>query len=324
MQIRARNSMIDLIKIFTCPFILLIHCPLSGDVGEAVTHFGRFGVPFFLLVSGWFSYAPSTEKMIERAKKKMMDTVKLLGTFLIAYVIMNSISSCLSGKMCFSWILEYVNLRSAANLVIFNRALFFGSTGYYPFMLLYVYIIFLVLTKWKLVEKAFLAIPVLLTINLVLPIVKNVPWFYYGNFLFTGLPLFLLGHWLHKIYEKLPANPILWCVLFSVGVGLTFAEVTVKPDGYCFAGSILMAVALLLFSVNCTYEVKNTVWLNMLKRFSIYIFVIHCGIRDVLRAFLNRSQIVLSNNTVVFLIVLVTLVICVAWDFIVTIRKKKL
>ena len=252
MQIRARNSMIDLIKFFTCPFILLIHCPLSGDVGEAVTHFGRFGVPFFLLVSGWFSYAPSIEKMVERAKKKMMDTVKLLGTFLIAYVIMNSISSCLSGKMCFSWILEYINLRTAANLIIFNRALFFGSTGYYPFMLLYVYFIFLVLTKLKLIEM----------INLVLPVVKNVPWFYYGNFFFTGLPLFLLGHWLHKIYEKLPANPSLWCILFFVGVGLTFAEAAVKPDGYCFAGSILMAVALLAQYVEAFFNLyfRYSLW----------------------------------------------------------------
>ena len=52
----------------------------------------------------------------------------------------------------------------------------------------------------------------------------------------------------------------------------------------------------------------------MMKRFSMYIFVIHCGIRDILEAFLNRQQIALSNNTFVALVIVVSLAVCVLWN----------
>jgi hypothetical protein len=185
-----------------------------------------------------------------------------------------------------------------------------------------VYIIFIAVVKWKLVEKAFWAIPVLLIANFALANFMDLPWFYYGNFLFTGLPLFLLGHWLHRVHEKLPANPVIWCYVFCAGIVLTFAEVVIMGDGYCFIGSIVMAVALLLFSVNYTYEARNTALLNILKRFSTYIFIIHCGIRDIFQAFLNRYQIVLDNNIIVVLIIIITLLVCIAWDFFATFRKN--
>ena len=80
-------------------------------------HLGRFGVPFFLLVSGWFSYAPSTARMMEKARKKLGDTLTLLGIFCGAYLIMNSLTSYLSGAGCFSWILDYANeIQNSAKL----------------------------------------------------------------------------------------------------------------------------------------------------------------------------------------------------------------
>ena len=188
----AHNYTIDLIKFLTCPFILLIHCPLSGSIGQAVIHFGRFGVPFFLLVSGWFSYSTSKEKMIKNAKKKLYDTIKLLGTFLIAYFIMNSIVSLFSGQRCLSWVLNYTNISTLVHFVFFNRALFFGSTGYYPFMLVYVYLIFIFLIKKSMLEKIFWVVPTLLITNVSLSAFTDIPWFFYGNFLCTGLPFFLL------------------------------------------------------------------------------------------------------------------------------------
>lgn len=313
--IRSRNHTIDLFRFLTCPFILLIHCPLSGEIGKLIISFGRFGVPFFLLLSGWFSYTDSVEKMIGYAKRKLYDATKLLGMFFVSYFIMNSIAACLSGRYVFSWVIEYCNIKSIAYFLLFNRALFFGSTGYYPFMLVYVYIIFIILLKCGLLEKFYFAIPCLLIANIFLSKFTEIPWFCYGNFLFTGLPLFLLGHWLHQISEKLPDSVLFWLGIFLLGVVLTFLESMFTKDAYCYIGSILMAVGLLMFAIFCEYEMANQSLLNATKQFSMYIFVIHCGIRDVLRAFLSRYQLELSNNSFVGIIILVTLAVCFAWYY---------
>lgn len=313
-MIHTRNNTIDLLRIITCPFILLIHCPLPGELGQTIIRFGRFGVPFFLLLSGWFSYKKSPEQMIHHAKKKLIDTVKLLGTFAVAYFIFHSLSSIMSGEMAFEWITDYLNLYTFVNLILFNRALFFGSTGYYPFMLIYVYLFFIFFIKTNLLKTAFVFIPVLLTVNSALGAFTNLPWFCYGNFLFTGLPFFLLGHLLHKNDSKLTNQKTVWVCAFLLGVVLTFVQALINPDLYCYVGSILMAVSLLIVAVNCEYIAPNQTHLNTLKRYSVYIFVIHCGIRDVLRELLNRHQIAYSEYVFVGAIILLSLLICAIWD----------
>ena len=318
-----RNNTIDLFRFLISPLILLIHCRLSGDIGQAIVNFSRFGVPFFLLVSGWFSYAHSTEKMIEYARKKLCDTVKLLGVFFVAYFIMNSLACLFSGEMFLSWTLKYTNVKALAYLTLFNRALFFGSTGYYPFMLVYVYIIFIFLLKKNKLKYGFLAIPILLTTNILLSAFTDIPWFCYGNFLFTGLPFFLFGHCLHKEHKKLMFSPQLWCIIFLIGTGLTFIEAAFNKEQYCYIGSILMAVALLMFSISHNIEVRDAAWLNKATRVSLYIFIIHCGIQDVLRAFLACKQIVLSNNVFVVMVLFISLAVSVIWDYFATNKSKK-
>ena len=310
----SRNHTIDLMRLMACPFIVLIHCPLSGELGQVLIRLGRFGVPFFLLVSGWFSYAPSRASMEEHARKKLGDTLGLLGIFCGAYLIMNSLTSYLSGAGCFSWLSDYANAKTLASLILFNRARFLGSTGYYPLMLIYVYLLFLWLLKRNLLDKAFPCIPMLLGIHFALSMWSDLPWYCYGNFLLTGLPLFLLGHWLHRIHPKLPASPGVYGCLLLLGVGLVLVESGWNPDGYCYLGSVVMAASLLLWAVHHPWQIGSTAGLNMMKRFSMYIFVIHCGIRDILEAFLNRQQITLSNNTFVALVIAVSLAICGLWN----------
>lgn len=188
--LQKRNNTIDLLRFFTCPFILLIHCPLPAPLGDVLIHIGRYGVPFFLLVSGWFSYMPDTQGMVRHARKKLVDTFKLMGSFAVVYLILNSTSAVLRGDGLLSWMRSYTNLASAAYLILFNRALFWGSTGYYVFMLVYVYVLLLIIIRFNLLNKAFFLVPILLSANVLCGAFTNLPWFYYGNFLFTGLPFF--------------------------------------------------------------------------------------------------------------------------------------
>lgn len=321
-KLQSRNNTIDIIRFFTCPFILLIHCPLPGALGDAIIQIGRYGVPFFLLLSGWFSYASDTQEMIFRAKKKLADTVKLLGSFVVAYVIMNSASAVLSEEHILSWVWPHANIKSLVYLVLFNRAVFLGSTGCYPLMLIYVYAIFLLLARYNLLKKAIPAVPGLLMVNVLLGAFTELPWFCYGNFLFTGLPFFLMGHWLHKHYERLPKTPSVWLCVLGAGVLLSLAEACLNRPAYCSVGSICMAVALLLFAVNHNKKVANQRVIRALQRYSVYIFVVHCGVRDMILAFLDRQKSSCSEYTLAIMVLLFSLVICVVWDYLSACKKS--
>ena len=51
-----RNRTFDLFKWAAALFVLLLHVPFPGDVGGTVRMFARWAVPFFFMVSGYFTY----------------------------------------------------------------------------------------------------------------------------------------------------------------------------------------------------------------------------------------------------------------------------
>ena len=50
-----RNRTFDLFKWVAALFVLLLHVPFPGDVGGTVRMFARWAVPFFFMVSGYFT-----------------------------------------------------------------------------------------------------------------------------------------------------------------------------------------------------------------------------------------------------------------------------
>lgn len=54
-----RNRTFDLFKWVAALFVLLLHVPFPGDVGGTVRMFARWAVPFFFMVSGYFTYGAS-------------------------------------------------------------------------------------------------------------------------------------------------------------------------------------------------------------------------------------------------------------------------
>lgn len=316
-----RNNTIDLLRFITCFFVVLIHCPLPGPLGKVIIYIGRYGVPLFLLLSGWFSYSADSKIMLTHAKKKLIDTLQLLSLFIFAYFIINSITAIISGKFFLSWILSYINIKTFISLILFNRAIFLGSTGYYVIMLIYVYIIYILLIKYRLLNKAFTLIPFLLITNVLLGAFTNLPFFCYGNFLFTGLPFFLLGHWLHKNNYRLPKNLFVLLYLFILGGLLSLAEAYLNRPAYCFCGSIFMAVALLLFSVNYDFHIRNQKCIQFLRQYSVYLFVLHCGLRDLLLTFLNKNRLSYYSYEFIILLILFALIICFVGSFLSSHKK---
>jgi hypothetical protein len=227
---------------------------------------------------------------------------------------MNSLCGMIEYGAPFEWIKNYSNLTTVRYFLLFNRALFFGSSAYYIFMMLYIYIIIIFWAKYNLPMYMVYAAPVLVLINIFCGEYTDLPWFTYGNFLFTGIPCVAIGYLLHQYKDKISdISSLKWIYLFILGVLSTYFEAYVNKAAYCHFGSILMAASLLMISVRSTINYPPHIT-QMLHRYSTIIFIIHCGIRDVLRAVFLRLDISCSEYLFPFVVIAISIVVCIVFD----------
>ena len=314
-----RNSLLDLLRFISCLFVVLIHCPLPGFLGTTIIIFGRYAVPFFLMISGWYLFSDDRNVVLKRSAKQLYGTTKLIGTFFVAYLIMNSCAGIIAYGAPFAWLQNYSNFTTIIYWHLFNRALFFGSSAYYIFMMLYIYIIIIFWAKYNLPQYMVYAAPVLILINIFCGEFTDFAWFTYGNFLFTGLPCIAIGYLLHRHQDKMFTFSVAkWGCLFVLGVACAYLEAYATKMAYCHFGSILMATSLLMISIRSDINYPNHI-AHTLHRYATVIFIIHCGVRDVMQAIFSHFAISCSEYLFPFIVIMISVFICIVDD-----QRKKL
>ena len=73
-----RNRTFDLFKWAAALFVLLLHVPFPGDVGGTVRMFARWAVPFFFMVSGYFTYGAVQREDAGRLVRRMRRLLRIL------------------------------------------------------------------------------------------------------------------------------------------------------------------------------------------------------------------------------------------------------
>ena len=309
-----RNSLLDLLRFISCLFVVLIHCPLPGILGTAIIAFGRYAVPLFLMISGWYLFSHDRNIVLKRSIKQLSGVVKLIGIFFVVYLITNSLCGIIECGAAFGWIKNYSNVTTLVHWLLFNRAVFLGSTAYYIFMVLYTYVIILFWAKYNLPKYMVYGAPVLILINIICGEYTDLPWFTYGNFLFTGIPCFAIGYLLHQYKDKLIRFSLgKFMCLFVLGVLSVYFEAYATKTAYCYFGSILMAGSLLMISVRSNIHYPPCIT-QVLHRYATIIFIIHCGIRDVVKAAFLRFGISCSEYLFPFVVIAISLSTCILYD----------
>lgn len=111
------------------------------------------------------------------------------------------------------------------------------------------------------------------------------PWYYTGNWLLTGLPFFLLGHYIAAKKPRI-AHPE-WFIL--PGALLLCLETRLNTEIYVSLGSLLLSVSIFL---TCLARPEAHVP-KALARFgrsgSVILFIIHCAVRDFAKLLIPQS-----------------------------------
>ncbi len=211
---------------------MTIHVSFPGDVGIVMNTLARFAVPFFFMTSGFFSYYQNDSIISGKIKSKIKHTAILAVAawgFCIAYEFITRFYKYLffEGSAPYSYLYNTFSLKSILKLLTINVVTEF-THFWFLFALLYVYIIFAILHKLHNQDKVAFLIPILLALGIALKeftvFNKNLPSVMYEsgfcrNFLFVGLPLFLLGYYIRKNETKLTQKYtyVLLVILMVVG-----------------------------------------------------------------------------------------------------------
>lgn len=274
-----RNSAIDAVRAIACVAVLFIHCRFPAPAPQFMDALGRFAVPFFLMVSGFFVYRSEKKAALAAAGRHLRHTLWLTLGGTVLYAVSNTVRQLRAGAPAFSWLDSLLSAEGAFNFFIYNRAIFLSSVMYYLFALIYVYVIFWALLKCNAVRHAEKLIPVLLGACVVMSEFMGLKWYYSGNFLMTGLPFFLLGHYFARKGKTYPRAKH----FILPGVALTLLEaVFFHNDVYCYIGTLVTSISLFLA---CLHErdvkvPEGLAWFG--RKCSVYVFLIHCAVRDQL------------------------------------------
>lgn len=196
---KQRNYSIDVLKFICAVLVVFLHTDFKWH--DMILPFTRCAVPSFLMISGFLLY--SGEGI---GQERLMRNIKhILHIFLwstLLFFIYKEALSIVHGELFVPSFKQWVFF------LIFNENPFAGHLWYLG-AYLYVLLIMVAVDKYNLWKYMLWFTPLLLMGDLVLGkyslllLGKEYPFVYVRNFLFVGIPYFMLGIWFKKHFGKL-------------------------------------------------------------------------------------------------------------------------
>lgn len=297
-NLKKTNYFTNYLKGLACLGIVLVHCRFPSVPGEVITAFARSGIPFFFILSGYYTFYTDREKTLAVTWRRVKKTFQLLVTAMLFYIAWRFLPKLLSGGIqeAFLWvktalfqqqiILEFLllNVTDSVN----------GVLWYIP-AALYVYMMFGILvksgSKWN---ALYIAALILLAVNLVLCEIGSLAGLgihlkWYRNFLLTGFPLFMLGHYLHKKEKEIQMlkrnTPIL---IAALGGAMILLECRLVGNALLYTGNVVFIIGLYLYAIQNSLSKKGTLMEQVGSKLYLYIYISQVAVIETMDKLTER------------------------------------
>lgn len=196
---KQRNYSIDILKFICAVLVVFLHTNFKWH--DLILPFTRCAVPCFLMISGFLLYSGDGIGQ-ERLRRNIKHILYILLWSTLLFVAYKEVMSIIQGALFIP------SLRQWLFFLIFNENPFAGHLWYLG-AYFYVLLIMLIVDKHKLWKYMLWVTPLLLMGDLlfgkysILLLGKEFPFVYVRNFLFVGIPYFMLGIWCKMHLDKL-------------------------------------------------------------------------------------------------------------------------
>lgn len=284
---KKKNITLEGCKLFASLFVVFLHAPFPGKIGSIINTIGRFAVPFFFMISGFFSFDASSQTIVRRMKHIAQLVIAASLLYLIRYSLM-FLSFGGSVKTYFQSIFTMHKLMGwfLLNLNPISDHLWFLSALLYCYILLWGYS--LLFRKKRSNTLLYICGFLSLTGTLALdgPIssfIMYIPHYLYRNAWFMGFCSFVLGVFLKDLFLKYPKIQELpskyQILLIAIGFVLAILQKRTIGAAEISFGALLAAAGFLTFCYTHPDCCKNKPFLqSFLSKagsFSTTIYIIH-------------------------------------------------
>lgn len=309
-----RNNALEMLKLFAAYMVVFLHVPFYGTFGVAVNALARFAVPFFFLVSGFYSYGISLDKIKNRIAHLvfvMIFAILVCSFCKLAEVMLNQ-----GFQGVGQYFKQYLDYQNILNLLLFNKTIHVEYL-WYLFAILYVYIIFYFSTALGTKDKLYWVFTLsALCLHLILGEFLSffgvvIPNYYMRNFALMGIPFFGLGMLASKYKSKLAELPNLLTVVFLItGVLETLFSRYVFGLNDLYIGSVFILFSFVIVFVKFS-NIKAPAMLTALTGCNTYIYILHPIVSGVIVNVYLLAGIHSGGRGYLFLRVIHPLVVCV-------------
>ena len=266
--VRKENHALRTVTAVLMLFIAIVHYDscmtvLGFSVHNIVKNIGRFAIPVFVLISGYYCYSKDGHAEA-RIKQKALHIVYLIIFYKIFYLIFTG-SFVVAGVIPFeNLVYEFLIVTPAYYVETYNglHDMSYTQSIWFLYALLLMYIFWYILYRFKIDFKYswYLAIPVLVACLLMGEFLPMFGIYWIGDFNiidsiastmypFVAIPFFVFGYFLHKHkewFDERFSNRDIWMILFF-GTALMCVEAALVANSkILYLGSVIVAVFLFM------------------------------------------------------------------------------
>lgn len=275
---KERNVTIDGFRAIATMLIVLIHVQFPGVFGNTIKAIARAGVPFFIMLSGYLSqnyyqYGIKTKRQILRFIKLFLSSSSI---YLLINIIIH-VSEGTAGQL----LANFSNPRSWVNLVFFNYANPFIEVSHlwYLLCMIYVFVITLIFEKisaWRIISLISIGLILICYAFELIGIfeVYSIPVMFYRNFLFEGIPLYMIGRNTPKKGSLVQKKTIITLTIICFGL-FVLETFTLGLNLELYLNSVLLAWTALLFCVKYPHITKFKHLAYIGRNLSLDIYLYH-------------------------------------------------
>ena len=310
-----RNTTLNILKAIACFHVVLIHCIFPEPVGTGFKSAGRFAVPLFFCISGYY-FAPQQELKDSSSLKKLRHILWLIigsELFYIAFAVFfyglwnpENRAALYSSYFTNGWMEKYIILGQSP---VYAHLWFL-----YALAAIYALALFVMNTR-KRIHIAYLTIPISILSIIFLQEFKSLnllrngfqfpggqAMLYRSSFFFyRALPFFLTGSLLREMnnrgfFRSSPLKLKILPFLILVSQIAAIVEGYVFPVAQFYLGSILAALLMMIYSI-----IKPDLRCGFLNyigdELSIYVYILHIAVMKLWDQFTARLH--LAGNVVI-------------------------
>ena len=307
--VRKDNHALRIITAFIMFFVAFTHyysqfefCDLKV-LGLHLMSAGRFVIPIYVMISGYFFYSKDGHAEAS-VKKKMVHILLLIVVYKLFYLILSSIY-CAAGVVSVDYVIEeFLILSPSFTFDCYGGTVSIMTTQpiWFIYALLLIYGLFFLFQHFRIDFKWswLLALPILIIEVMMVDLLPLFGITEIGSlnidediggimYPFIILPFFVMGYYIHKYKDEIDArlsNRTIWIIIIS-GAALMFIEMYFRPDhinSSIYIGSFMFAVAVFIGSFRVPEDRARCSVLEYIGKYlSVWMYVFFAGANFIVR-----------------------------------------